>query len=178
MMQDNERKPWQRGGGAPKAIGAYVARMLNPVARARGFATTALLTEWPAVVGDELARFTMPDKVVWPRRGEDRESSSSQSAWRDDGAILVLKVEGPRAIELQHRTEQILQRVNTYFGYRAVAELRFLQAPVSRADNTPYTSPCPVDDAEPLPASAVDDAGLTRALRRLRAGIRGKDPRP
>src|SRR5262249_62224028 len=98
MMQDNERKPWQRGGGAPKAIGAYVARMLNPVARARGFATTALLTEWPAVVGDELARFTMPDKVVWPRRGGDRGSSSSQRAWRGEGAVLVLQGEEARGI--------------------------------------------------------------------------------
>ena len=155
-----------------------MARILDPVARARGFVTTALLTEWPSVVGHELARFTRPDKVVWPRRGEDRESSSSQSAWRDDGAILVLKVEGPRAIELQHRTEQILERVNAYFGYRAVAQLRFLQALVSRADKTPRTSPSPVDEAEPLPASDVGGTALTQALRRLRAGMRGKDPRP
>jgi len=34
----------------------------------------------------------------------------------------VLRVEGPRAIEVQHRSGPILERVNTYFGYRAVAE--------------------------------------------------------
>jgi len=145
--------------------------------RARGFATTALLSEWPTVVGEELARFTMPDKVVWPRRTEDWESSSTQSAWRSDGAILVLKVDGPRAIEVQHRAEQILERVNTYFGYRAIAQLRFLQAPVARAESQP-PGPPQADDDEPLPASNFADAGLVQALKRLGAGIRGKTPRP
>ncbi len=123
-MQDNERKAWQKGGSAAKAVGAYVARLLDPIARARGFAITSLLSEWPTVVGEELASFTAPDKLVWPRRTEDREATTPQSAWRNDGAILVLKVDGPRAIELQHRAEQILERVNMYFGYRAIAQLR------------------------------------------------------
>ena len=140
-MQDNERKAWVKGGSAAKAIGAYVARMLDPVARARGFAITSLLSEWPTVVGEELASFTAPDKLMWPRRTEDREAASPQSAWRNDGAILVLKVDGPRAIELQHRSEQILERVNMYFGYRAIAQLRFLQAPLPKAkDPGPSTA--------------------------------------
>ena len=41
-MQDNERKSSQKGGSAAKAVGAYVANMLDPVARARGFAITSL----------------------------------------------------------------------------------------------------------------------------------------
>ena len=92
-MQDNERKAWQKGGSEARAIGAYVARMLDPIARARGFAITSLLSEWPTVVGEELASFTAPDKLVWPRRTEEREAASPQSAWRNDGAILVLKVD-------------------------------------------------------------------------------------
>jgi hypothetical protein len=175
-MPDDERKVWVKSASGARAIGAYVARMLGPVARARGFATTALLSEWPTVVGEELARFTMPDKVVWPRRTEDRESCT-QSAWRSDGAILVLKVDGPRAIEVQHRAEQILERVNTYFGYRAIAQLRFLQAPVARAESQP-PGPPQADDDEPLPASNFANTGLVQALKRLGAGIRGKTPRP
>ena len=78
-MQDNERKAWVKGGSAATAIGAYVARMLDPIARARGFAITSLLSEWPAVVGEELASFTAPDKLVWPRRTEDREAASPKA---------------------------------------------------------------------------------------------------
>ena len=166
----------QRAEAPPSAIGAYVARMLDPIARARGFAITSLLSEWPAVVGEELASFTAPDKLVWPRRTEDREAASPQSAWRNDGAILVLKVDGPRAIELQHRSEQILERVNMYFGYRAIAQLRFLQAPLPKAKSQAPAPPRKVE--EPPPAAGFADTGLARALGRLGAGIRGKTPRP
>jgi hypothetical protein len=174
-MQDNERKSWQKGGSAAKAIGAYVANMLDPIARARGFAMTSLLSEWPAVVGEELARFTAPEKVIWPRRSEDGEAASPQSAWRTDGAILVLKVDGPRAIEVQHRAEQILERVNIYFGYRAIAQLRFLQAPLPKAKSP---APAPASVEEPSFAAGVADTGLAKALGRLAAGIRGKTPGP
>jgi len=176
-MQDNERKAWQKGGSAAKAIGAYVANMLDPIARARGFAITSLLSEWPAVVGEELARFTAPEKVVWPRRSEDGEAASPQSAWRTDGAILVLKVDGPRTIEVQHRAEQILERVNIYFGYRAIAQLRFLQAPVPKAKSQ-GPMPAPASVEEPSVAAGVANAGLAKALGRLAAGIRGKTPGP
>jgi hypothetical protein len=174
-MQDNERKAWQKGGA--KAVGAYVARLLDPIARARGFAITSLLSEWPTVVGEELASFTAPDKLVWPRRTEDREAASPQSAWRNDGAILVVKVDGPRAIELQHRAEQILERVNMYFGYRAIAQLRFLQAPLPKAK---AQAPTPALSAveEPSPATGFADTGLAKALGRLGAGVRGKPPGP
>jgi hypothetical protein len=149
--------------------------MLDPIARARGFAITSLLSEWPAVVGEELARFTAPEKVVWPRRSEDGEAASPQSAWRNEGAILVLKVDGPRAIEVQHRAEQILERVNIYFGYGAIAQLRFLQAPLPKAKSP---APAPANAEESSPAAGVADTGLAKALGRLAAGIRGKTPGP
>ncbi|MGA8689982.1 MAG: DUF721 domain-containing protein [Methyloceanibacter sp.] len=174
-MPENERKAWAKPWAGPKAIGAYVARLLDPVARARGFATTALLSEWPAVVGAELARFTMPEKVLWPRRFEDRDAASAQSAWRAEGATLVLKVDGPRAIEVQHRAEQILERVNTYFGYRAIGQLRFLQAPVSRAAMPPPDPSPPIDETVLPDPGAFADKGLAQALMRLGTGVRSKD---
>jgi hypothetical protein len=174
-MNENDRKAWVKGARGPTAIGAFVARMLDPIARARGFATTALLTEWPSVVGAELASFTGPDKVIWPRRNDDRETKEPNSAWRTDGAVLVLKVDGPRAIEVQHQAEQILERVNRYFGYRAVAQLRFLQAPLNRPAAARSAPPTPVADDEALPAgTAIADEGLARALRRLAAGLKAE----
>jgi hypothetical protein len=169
-VPDNEAKRfWAR---SERAIGAYAASMLDPIARARGFATTALLTEWPSIVGAELASFTLPDKVIWPRRTDDGDAPPPQSAWRADGAILVLRVEGPRAIELQHRSDQILERLNVYFGYRAIAQLRFLQAPISRVKQAPVAAvpACEPDEAS-IPA-AISDSFLRQALARLGASLR------
>jgi len=173
-MDDKERRALAKAAGGARPVGAYVARMLDPLARARGFATTALLSEWPAIVGAELAKFTMPDRLVWPRRQQEGEAASPAKGWRVEGAILMLRVEGPRAIEVQHRSDKILERVNTYFGYRAITEMRILQAPVARAKPPSPTVPEPCDDGV-LPASAAfEHEGLRRALSRLGALARAK----
>jgi hypothetical protein len=173
-MSETARKGWVKSGSAARAVGAYVARALDPVARARGFATTQLLSEWPAIVGAELAGFTMPDRLVWPRRREDAESGGAPKGRRGEGAILVLRVEGPRAIEVQHRADKILERVNTYFGYRAITEMRILQAPVIRAVPRAPAAPEP-RGTEPLPPhAAIEDEGLRQALSRLGWAARGR----
>ncbi len=173
-MTENERRPFAKGPGGARAIGVFITRLLDPAARARGFATTAILTEWPVIVGADLAAFTMPDKVVWPRRVEGQEPATGHRTRRAEGATLVLRVDGPRAIEVQHRAGQILERVNSYFGYRAVAEMRILQAPVIRAPRQPPAPPPPIEPAA-LPASAkIADQGLRAALQRLSSGINAK----
>ena len=86
----------------------------------------------------------------------------------------MLRVEGPRAIEVQHRSGQILERVNAYFGYRAVAEMRILQAPVARKA-APAALARPPIDPEALPPSAeIEDEGLRAALLRLGSAARAK----
>jgi hypothetical protein len=156
-----------------RAIGSYVARALDPAARARGFATTALLSDWPAIVGHELAGFTMPDRVIWPRR-RDEEAETPVRGHRAEGATLVLRIEGPRAIEVQHRSGQILERVNGYFGYRAVTEMRFLQAPIARARKASQPKRPPLPAYSLPPSAGIEDEGLARALSRLGAATKAR----
>ncbi|MGH6737246.1 MAG: DUF721 domain-containing protein [Methyloceanibacter sp.] len=168
-MNENQRRFAKAGA---RAIGTYVAKALDPAARARGFATTALLSDWPAIVGRELAQFTMPDRVIWPRRLKEAELDRPKEGRRAEGATLVLRIEGPRAIEVQHRAGPILERINAYFGYRAVTEMRFLQAPIARKAKRPK-APKPPPGPFALPKSAgIEDEGLARALSRLGAGAK------
>jgi hypothetical protein len=173
-MDESGRRAWARTAVWARPIGAYAARALDPAARARGFATTSLLSEWPSIVGAELAQFTMPDKVVWPRHRDDAEQDPAPKGHRIEGATLVLRVEGPRAIEVQHRSGQILERVNSYFGYRAVAEMRILQAPVARKAARPAAPPPPIDPEALPPTTEIEDQGLRGALLRLGSAVRVK----
>lgn len=175
QMDHSERKALARAAAWARPIGAYAGRALDPSARARGFASTAILSEWAAIVGNELAQFTMPDRVVWPRRREEHEESAPQSGRRGQGAVLVLRVEGPRAIEVQHRSGQILERVNAYFGYRAVAEMRILQAPVMRKPaRSPAPAVVPLDPGALPPSAQIEDEGLRAALLRLGSAAKAK----
>lgn len=170
----------RRPKGGARAIGAFVERALDKAARARGFATTALLSDWPAIAGSELARYTMPDRIIWPRRREDWDGDDADNpparGHKGDGATLVLRIEGPRAIEVQHRATQILERINAYFGYRAVTDMRFLQAPIARVAR-PKRAPKPPLPAYALPKSAgIRHADLARALSRLGASAASRPP--
>jgi hypothetical protein len=115
----------------------------------------------------------MPDRVVWPRRREEGEDAP-QRGRREEGAILVLRVEGPRAIEVQHRSGQILERVNTYFGYRAVVEMRILQAPVARQAPPSSIAALPLDSEALPPSAKIEDTGLRSALVRLGSAAKAR----
>ena len=78
------------------------------------------------------------------------------------------------ALEIQHSSDVILQRVNRFFGWSAVGRLALRQAPLSRRDR-PKASRAPdartvAKVAETL--SAVEDEQLRAALARLGASIK------
>jgi hypothetical protein len=89
-------------------------------------------------------------------------------------ATLVLRVEGPMALEIQHASDVILQRVNRFFGWSAVGRLALRQGPLSRRQ-PPAASRAPdakkvAEVAETL--SSVEDEELRAALARLGASIK------
>ena len=87
----------------------------------QGFASVELVTRWPEIVGAEIAAHSQPEKIQWPRTPQARNAP--------EPGTLLLRVEGPAAVEIQHLSEVILQRVNQFFGWQAVAGVRLRPAP-------------------------------------------------
>ena len=91
-------------------------------------------------------------------------------------ATLVLRVEGPAALEIQHLSALILERVNRFFGWQAIGRISLRQAPLRR--RAAPKRPAPPDPAlaeriaESLPA--IEDDSLRAALARLGAAIKRK----
>lgn len=134
--------------------------------RKQGFASTELVTRWAAIVGDDIAAHAEPLKIQW-QRGPDSEGS--------EPGTLVLRVDGPAAIEIQHTAQIILERVNRYFGWQAIGKIAIRQAPLSRKPREIDRSLDPVavqKEAEQLPDIA--DENLKAALAKLGAAIKGK----
>jgi hypothetical protein len=131
----------------------------------QGFAARELVTRWAEIAGPEIARHSEPLKIQWPRPVEGQPQ---------EPATLVLRVEGPMALEIQHASDALLQRVNRFFGWSAVGRLALRQGPLSRRDRP--VRPRPPDAravakvAETL--SAVEDEELRAALARLGASIK------
>ena len=169
-----------------KTVGSFVPKLTQKAFERFGFPAAAILTDWAGIVGPDLASYTRPEKLKWPRNnapdGEDGETepAGGQAA----GATLVLRVDGPRAIEIQYRGPQLLERINAYFGFRAITELRILQAPVTRPAARParpavHPRP-PAATARPREAIGLatrDDNPLAAALERLGSAVASRQGR-
>lgn len=108
------------------AVGKHVDKLTRGVFSAHGFAYAQILTHWETIVGPELAEFCRPSRLRWPK-GQERIKDERRRL----GGTLTITVEGPAAIELQHGTPQIMERLNTFYGYQAVTEIRIVQGRVS-----------------------------------------------
>ena len=158
------------------AVGSFVAGLAGKAFAKYGFATAGLITDWAAIAGQELALYTRPERLKWPPAGVDGEDAP-----RRRGATLLLRVDAARGLDVQFRARQIIERINGYFGYAAVAELRILQAPIV----TPAAASKPrvpikgsANGSRPPPAADEDlmrisDVALRAALGRLGEGVRG-----
>lgn len=131
----------------------------------QGFASTELVTRWRDIAGADIAAHAEPIKLQWPRQldGEPQEP-----------ATLVLRVEGPAAIEIQHQAAVVLERINRFFGWQAVGRIVFRQAPLSRPKAK--TTPPRVDAAEAARVEStltdITDEALRAALGRLGAAVK------
>ena len=164
------RRPGGLFGG--KAVGSFLPGLTRKAFEKFGFSAANLITDWAAIVGRDLAAVTAPERLKWPRQVERGEDDAAPAAKGRPGATLVLRVDGAQALTVQYGARQIIERINAYFGYAAVAELRIIQAPVG-AGLLP-AKPEQRPRLEPLTAevAGVADAGLRDALGRLGAGIR------
>jgi hypothetical protein len=133
----------------------------------QGFASVELVTRWSEIVGQEIAAHSEPIKLQW-----QRPSPSAASGGQEPGT-LVLRVEGPAAIEIQHLTNVICDRVNRFLGWRGVARIALRQAPLRRGERKPRRG---VDPAAMARIAAtlpnIADDGLKQALARLGAAIK------
>jgi hypothetical protein len=155
-----------------RAVGSYVPRLTKTVMQKFGFSTAALLTDWSQIVGPDLARYTRPMKLKWPRTPAD--ALDVEQAGRP-GATLYLQVDGARALDVQYKARQIVDRINSYFGYRAVADMRIEQTPAPALEKAALPrqvlSAAPAKPRASVDLGAVADDRLRAALDRLQKGI-------
>ena len=162
MFQEGGRrvkgKPDARKGGS-RALAGLLATVLEPGARARGFVRATLLTDWPRIVGPELAGRCLPLRVKFPRG-------------RSRGGTLVIRAGGGTALELRHSSPQLIERINRYLGMPAIARLAFEVGPLpprqqrSTAPPPPPPSPAALARVERAVAT-VTPPSLAAALRDL-----------
>ena len=94
-----------------------------------GFAQGEILIQWPAIAGDKLAQWATPVRITWPRQPQPGRKS---------GGLLLVRVDPARALDLQYEAPRLIERINSYFGYGAIAAIKVVQGPA-----LPHKRPAP-----------------------------------
>jgi hypothetical protein len=149
----------------PRPLADLLLKTLNEGFARQGFASSELVTRWQTIVGAEIAAHSEPMKIQWPRPVHDQEP---------EPATLILRVEGPAAIEIQHLSSVILERVNRFFGWQAIGQIALRQAPLRRMEKpAPPAGPDPQKMAKvTAELGDIADDGLRAALARLGASVK------
>ena len=148
-----------------RPLGDLVRRTLADTFARQGFASTELVTHWNDIVGAEIAAHCEPIKITWPRRNDAEEP---------EPATLVLRCQGPAAIEIQHLAGVIVERVNRFLGWRAIERVALRQAPLARRAKPQPPPAIDAAEARRIAGQMTDiaDDDLRAALGRLGAAVK------
>lgn len=105
-----------RGGGA-KPISDLMPQIGRSAFRRFGFVQSSVVSRWPEIVGEVHAKTCTPEMIRFPP-GEKSEG------------IMHLVVKPAYAPLVQQVLPEIIDRVNRFFGYRAVARIKLRQGEV------------------------------------------------
>ena len=134
----------------PRPIGALVPGITRPAFKKRSPAGAQVLADWATIVGPELSATTTPRRLI--------------------AGTLTLACSGPVAMELQHLSGQVIDRVNSHLGRILIERLR-AELPVALE---PWSLSSPVDglvayDAAELPGllgRSTRELGLREVVHR------------
>jgi len=148
-----------------KPLSVLLSDVFSDAYARQGFAARELVTRWTEIAGPEISAHCEPLKMQWPRPVEGQPQ---------EPATLVLRVDGPMALEIQHASDVILERVNRFFGWHAVGRLALRQGPLSRRQKSTTTRKPDASRVEEVAKtlSSIEDKELRAALARLGPSIK------
>ena len=153
-------------GGRARSAGELVGDVGGQAFRRFGFVQSSIVSRWPEIVGPRYAKVSSPESIRFPHG-------------RKTGGILTLLVQGAHAPLMQHLAPLIIERVNRFFGYEAVAKVGYRQGaplPQPPAPKRPQLRPVPREMGEGL--REIADPELRACLESLAASLTASNGPP
>ena len=121
----------RRRGGEARAVSDLIPEIGRAAFRRFGFVQSSIVSRWDEIVGPRYANVSTPDSIRFP-------------AGKKADGTLELVVEGAHASMMQHVVPEIIDRVNRFFGYSAVARVRMRQGVVIKKAERPVAKAAPM----------------------------------
>ncbi len=92
----------------PRPVGAWIPKITKQALRKKGFTLFNIIADWAEIVGPNWAKTTQPQKMTY----------------RPEGILYIRVDSGATALLIKHAEPQIVDRINSYFGYQAIAQIK------------------------------------------------------
>ncbi|MBR1600670.1 MAG: DUF721 domain-containing protein [Alphaproteobacteria bacterium] len=96
------------------------AKTVNPLLQQllgnNGMLFLELLNSWEQIVGKDLSAYCLPQNIVFKKD------------MRIDGCLNISVLSGAFAMEIQQKQQQIIEKINSFFGYPAINKLKIIQS--------------------------------------------------
>lgn len=122
------QKTETRRGGPARAVADLLPNVGGAAFRRFGFVQSSIVSRWVEIVGERYAAVSQPESIRFPR------------GKREEG-VLTLVVRGAHGPMMQHVTPEIIERINRFFGYPAVARVNFRQGQLGTPSPAPRAAP-------------------------------------
>jgi hypothetical protein len=176
LAMERDRKPakgktrrYERPRGGPaRAIADLMPDVGRTAFRRYGFIQSSVVTRWHEIVGPIHARACAPESIRFPP-GEKSEG------------ILQLVVTPAQAPLIQHVIPEIIERVNRFFGYNAVARVKLRQGEVKPPPAQSRQAAAPAPQLKPIPMELgeslrdIGDPELRTVLESLARSLGGNE---
>lgn len=165
-------KPAQGGAtergrsGRTRAVADIVPDVGRAAFRRFGFVQSSVVSRWREIVGDRYAEATAPESIRF-------------APGKRDCGVLTLTVDSGFSTMVQHVAPEIVERVNRFFGYRAVERLAIRQGRVDRPRRAVFAAkPAPAPEAMTADLKSIADDGLRACLEALAARVSASEGPP
>jgi hypothetical protein len=146
-------------GGRAQRMGELLPTVGGTAFKRFGFVQSSIVSRWNEIVGERYATVSAPESIRFP------------FGKRADGT-LTLAVTGAHAPMIQHVIPVIMERVNRFFGYAAIAKVVIRQGEIAKSKPAPKRIelvPLPVELGDSL--RTIADPELKAVLESLARGV-------
>lgn len=135
-----------------------VSKVIMPVAKqllgCQGFFIIDLLSNWPTIVGKNLATYALPIKLTFPPNT------------KRNGCLTITTMAGAYAMEIKQQERSLLDKINVFFGYEAIAKLKIIQT----ANQQDFSADKkPIENLQKNVVSAAEQNYITELTKDIRS---------
>ena len=157
----------------PKKIGETIVQINKVYSSKYGKIEFLILSKWSKIVGSFFAEHSEPDKIS---RITEEFNEFDEPIYKN---FLHVRVSPAAAVEFQHYKDTIIEKINSFFGYKAIADLRLQQNYIPKAKVNHKLNEMKISEEEKEiiknEIDVIHDEELQKSIVNLGASIKRED---